>query len=66
MADSGRKWMASGSESAEKSNWIIRNQKRADGKTADQLYAEMEEYGIVPPEDLGFSYEVDSDGDLWR
>lgn len=66
IADSTRAHMASDHPSAEKSRWIIAHQKRADGKTAEQLYSEMEEFGIVPPTDLGFSYEVDSNGDLWR
>jgi len=66
IADGNRAHMASGKESAEKSKWIITQQKRADGKTAEQLYAEMEEFGVIPPEDPGFSYEIDRDGDLWR
>lgn len=60
-----RNHMASEHPSAEKSKWLITHQRRGDGKTAEQLYAEMEEYGVVPPTDLGYSYERDTDGDIW-
>jgi pentatricopeptide repeat protein len=57
--------MAGESDSAEKSKWLITHQRRGDGKTAKELYAEMEEYGVVPPDDLGYAYEKDTDGDIW-
>jgi hypothetical protein len=65
IADANRKHMAGDSDSAEKSKWLITHQRRGDGKTTKELYAEMEEYGVVPPDDLGYAYEKDTDGDIW-
>jgi hypothetical protein len=60
-----RKFMNSENEVAEKQRWLITQQRRADGRTEAELYAEMEEYGVIPPTDIGFSYEKDADGDIW-
>jgi len=60
-----RKHMNSDTPVAERQRWLITQQRRADGKSEAELYAEMEEYGVVPPSDLGYSYERDADGDIW-
>lgn len=65
IAQSNRVHMSSDKPQAVESRWLITQQRRGDGKTSEQLYAEMEEYGVVPPTDLGYSYELDTDGDLW-
>ena len=65
IADSNREHMASESPSAEKSKWIITQQKKGKGKTEKVLEQEIDDWSIVPPADLGMSYERDSDGDLW-
>lgn len=64
-AHAQRKHMNSGTETAEKQRWLITQQRRADGKTEKELYAEMEEFGIIPPDDVGYAYERDADGDIW-
>jgi pentatricopeptide repeat protein len=57
--------MASDKPAAEQSKWLITQQRRGDGKTSEELYREMEEYGVVPPDDLGYSYLKDTNGDIW-
>lgn len=65
IADSNREHMASDSETAEKSKWIITQQRRGQGKTGEQLEQEMDGWSIVPPHGLDRQYEKDSDGDIW-
>lgn len=65
IADSNREHMASDSETAEKSKWIITQQRRGQGKTGEQLENEMDGWTIVPPHGLDRQYEKDTDGDIW-
>jgi hypothetical protein len=58
--------MASDSPSAEKSKWIITQQKKGHGKTEKVIEQEQDTWTIIPPEDTGYSYEIDSNGDLWK
>ena len=60
-----RKHINSDSPVAERQRWLITQQRRYDGKTEAELYAAMEEFGVVPPTDLGYAYEQDTDGDIW-
>lgn len=65
IADSTREHMASDSPSAEKSKWIITQQRKGQGKTEEQLTQEMDTWTIVPPHGLDRQYEKDTDGDIW-
>jgi hypothetical protein len=58
--------MASDSPSAEKSKWIITQQRKGKGKTEQVIEQEQDTWTIIPPEDTGYSYEIDSNGDLWK
>jgi hypothetical protein len=58
--------MASDSPSAEKSKWIITQQRKGNGKTEKVIEQEQDTWTIIPPEDTGYSYEIDSNGDLWK
>ena len=66
IADANRRHMASDSPSAEKSKWIITQQKKGHGKTEQVIEQEQDTWTVIAPEDTGYSYEIDTDGDLWR
>jgi hypothetical protein len=66
IADGNRKHMASDKPTAQQSKWLITQQRKGDGKTAEQLEWETNEWMVSGPAwDPGVKYEVDSNGDIW-
>lgn len=65
IADANREHMASDKPSAEKSKWIITQQRKGQGKTEETLNQEIDSWTIIPPHQLDRQYEKDADGDIW-